>query len=202
MLTGAQPMAESFPDSLIHETIREHAEVVQQLASQQETILRVARKMLECLRSGGKILWCGNGGSAADSQHLAAEFVGRYTRERAGMASVALTTDTSILTALGNDYGFETIFSRQVEALCRPGDVVVGLSTSGNSPNVCRALEKARDIGAYTVSLTRIGECKMSNLADSCIAVHSTSTARIQECHILIGHLLSDYVEAEWAHKG
>ena len=164
-------MSESFPESLFQQTLREHAEVVQQLASQQPTILQVARKMLACLQSGGKVLWCGNGGSAADSQHLAAEFVGRYTRERSGFASIALTTDTSILTAIGNDYGYENVFSRQIEALCRPGDVVVGLSTSGNSANVCRALERARELGAYTVSLTRSGECKMRNLADTCICV-------------------------------
>ena len=191
-------MSETFPQSLFHQTLREHAEVVQQLASQQEVILHVARKMLACLRAGGKILWCGNGGSAADSQHMAAEFVGRFTRERSGFASLALTTDTSILTALGNDYGFETVFSRQVEALCRPEDVLVGLSTSGNSENVCRALERAREIGAYTVALTRAGECKMRELADTCVGVHSDSTARIQECHIIIGHLISDYVESEW----
>ncbi len=194
-------MPESFPESLFQQTIREHAHVVQQLASQQEVILHVARRMLACLQAGGKILWCGNGGSAADSQHLAAEFVGRYTRERTGFASIALTTDTSILTAIGNDYGYEKVFARQVEALCRPDDVVIGLSTSGNSTNVCLALERARQIGAFTVSLTRAGDCKMRNLADSCIAVDSTSTARIQECHILIGHLLSDYVESEWVRQ-
>jgi D-sedoheptulose 7-phosphate isomerase len=194
-------MSDGFPESLFQQTLREHAEVVQQLASQQPTILQVARKMLACLQSGGKVLWCGNGGSAADSQHLAAEFVGRYTRERSGFASIALTTDTSILTAIGNDYGYDKVFARQIEALCRPGDVVVGLSTSGNSVNVCLALERARELGAYTVSVTRAGECKMRNLADSCICVESDSTARIQECHILIGHLLSDYVESEWVRQ-
>jgi D-sedoheptulose 7-phosphate isomerase len=194
-------MSEGFPDSLFQQTLREHARVVEQLTTQQPIILEVARKMLACLQAGGKVLWFGNGGSAADSQHLAAEFVGRYTRERSGFASIALTTDSSILTAIGNDYGYENVFARQIEALCRPGDVVVGLSTSGNSANVCRALEKARELGAYTVSLTRAGDCKMRHLADSCIGVASTSTARIQECHILVGHLLSDYVESEWVRQ-
>jgi D-sedoheptulose 7-phosphate isomerase len=158
---------------------------------------RIAGQLTKAIRNGHKILWCGNGGSAADSQHLAAEIVGRFQRERSGWASIALTTDTSVLTAIGNDYGFEAIFARQVEALCRPGDVLVGLTTSGNSPNVCKAIQCARMLGAFTVGLTGEGGGRIATLADACLCVASRNTARIQECHILFGHMLCDWVERE-----
>ena len=145
--------------------------------------------------AGNKVLWCGNGGSAADSQHMAAELMVRFRRERRGLASIALTTDTSILTAIGNDYGYERVFARQVEALCVKGDVVVGISTSGNSKNVCRALETAQQLGAFTVALTGAGGGAIASIADITLRIASKETARIQEGHILCGHMLCDWVE-------
>ncbi len=191
-------MAERSQSSqLFLSTIREHQAIVAQLEQQQELFERIASRMTEAIRSGHKILWCGNGGSAADSQHLAAEIVGRFRRERRGWPSIALTTDTSILTAVGNDYGYEAIFARQVEALCEPGDVLVGLTTSGNSPNVCSALQCARARGAFTVGFTGEGGGRLAALADACLQVPSRETARVQECHILFGHMLCDWVELE-----
>jgi D-sedoheptulose 7-phosphate isomerase len=151
--------------------------------------------MVEVLVAGGKVLWCGNGGSAADAQHLAAEFVGRFQRERRGLASIALTTDSSVLTSIANDYGFNAIFRRQVEALGRPGDALVGISTSGNSANVCAALEEARALGLYTVALTGGSGGRMAEFADALLCVPSKVTARVQEAHIFCGHVLCDLVE-------
>lgn len=178
-------------------TIHAHLMAVEQLKDQQELFDEIADHMIRAIRDGKKILWCGNGGSAADSQHLAAEIVGRFRRERRAWPSIALTTDTSILTAVGNDYGYNTIFARQVEALCQPGDVLVGLSTSGNSPNVCIAIECARSLGAFTVGMTGESGGKLATVAHACFRVASSDTARIQECHILFGHMLCDRVELE-----
>jgi D-sedoheptulose 7-phosphate isomerase len=147
------------------------------------------------VRNGKKVLWCGNGGSAADSQHLAAELMGRFRRERRALPSIALTTDTSILTAIGNDYGYERVFQRQVEALCMSGDALVGISTSGNSKNVCAALETARSLGAFTVAMTGEGGGSMAQIAEATIRIASRDTARIQEGHILCGHMLCDWIE-------
>jgi D-sedoheptulose 7-phosphate isomerase len=176
--------------------IDEHIKVIEGIRPLMAELAIIARKMSACLATEGKILWMGNGGSAADSQHMAAEFVGRYTRERRGLPSIALTTDTSILTAVGNDYGYERVFARQIEALCRPDDVVVGISTSGNSPNVVQAVEVAKQIGATTVGFTGATGGQLKALVDHCLTVPATSTARIQEAHILMGHLLCDWVEA------
>ncbi|MFZ1084075.1 MAG: D-sedoheptulose 7-phosphate isomerase [Terracidiphilus sp.] len=181
--------------------IAEHLEVVRQLNEQQDLLAAIAQAMCATLRARGKILWCGNGGSAADSQHLAAELVGRFRRERCGLASMALTTDTSILTSVANDYGFETVFSRQVEALGAPGDLLVGISTSGNSSNVLAALETARSQGMVTVAFTGAGGGKMTGFSDYLFAVHSSDTARIQEAHILAGHMLCDWIELEWMNE-
>ncbi|MGA7884632.1 MAG: D-sedoheptulose 7-phosphate isomerase [Acidobacteriaceae bacterium] len=177
--------------------IAEHLAVIEGLRGQQPVLERIALEMAQALLRGNKVLWCGNGGSAADSQHLAAELVGRFRRERRALPSIALTTDTSILTAIGNDYGFEQVFRRQVEALCLEGDVLVGLSTSGNSRNVCLALEAARSLGALTVAFTGAGGGAMKQVADIALCVDSKDTARIQEAHILCGHLLCDWVEIE-----
>jgi D-sedoheptulose 7-phosphate isomerase len=177
--------------------IAEHVEVVRQLESQQPVLEAIARAMVSTLRAGGKILWCGNGGSAGDSQHLAAELVGRYRRERRGMASVALTTDSSALTSIANDYGYEAVFSRQVEALGVEGDLLVGISTSGNSQNVVAALAAARRQGMATVAFTGAGGGRMAKLADHLFAVASKETARIQEAHILAGHMLCDWIELD-----
>ncbi|KAA6185092.1 SIS domain-containing protein [Thiohalocapsa marina] len=180
---------------LIADTLAAHVRVIQRLDRLTPQIERFAERAWACLRDGGRVFWMGNGGSAADSQHLAAELVGRFERERPGLASIALTTDSSILTSVSNDYGFDSVFTRQVEALCRPGDLLVGLSTSGNSANVLRALERAGELGVYRVGLTggtggRLGAC-----CELCLVVPDASTARIQEAHILIGHILCDLLE-------
>jgi D-sedoheptulose 7-phosphate isomerase len=184
-------------DAAFRQAINDHLQVVQQLGRQQEILNLIAMRMTKAVLSGGKVLWCGNGGSAADCQHLAAELVGRFRRNRRGLASIALTTDSSILTAVGNDYGFIEIFRRQVEALCTPRDVVVGISTSGNSENVRGALEEAKKIGAFTGSFTGIDSGKIGLVSDAALRVVSNDTARIQEVHILAGHILCDWVEME-----
>ena len=180
----------------IEATIQEHLDVVGGIRPLASSISDIARCVNDCLTAGGKVLWMGNGGSAADSQHLAAELVGRYSRERRGLASIALTTDTSILTAVGNDYGYDRIFARQIDALCQPGDVVVGLSTSGKSPNVIEALKLANERNATTVGFTGGDGGAMRAIVDHCLIVPSKVTARIQEAHILMGHLVCDCVEA------
>ncbi|MBT9330424.1 D-sedoheptulose 7-phosphate isomerase [Acidipila sp. 4G-K13] len=177
------------------EAAAEHAAVIDALSSQHEVLEAIAEAMTRALLAGKKVLWCGNGGSAADSQHLAAELVGRFRRERRGMPSIALTTDTSILTAVANDYGYDHVFRRQVEALCVAGDVVVGISTSGNSRNVLAALEEARSLGAFTVAFTGAEGGAMAGLADAALCVPSKNTARVQEGHILCGHVLCDWIE-------
>jgi D-sedoheptulose 7-phosphate isomerase len=183
------------PSVVFQLAITEHIAVIKALYGQQAVLERIAGQMTRAILGGNKVLWCGNGGSAADSQHLAAELMGRFRRERCGLPSIALTTDTSILTAIGNDYGYERVFQRQVEALCIKGDVVVGISTSGNSRNVCAALEAARQIGAFTVALTGEGGGNMATIADVTLSISSRDTARIQEGHILCGHMLCDWVE-------
>jgi D-sedoheptulose 7-phosphate isomerase len=179
-----------------HQAIDDHLNVVQHLRQQQKVLESLALRMVEAIQIGGRVLWCGNGGSAADCQHLAAEFVGRFRRERRGLASIALTTDSSVLTAIGNDYGFHEIFRRQVQALCTPTDVVVGISTSGNSQNVCAALKEAREIGAFTACFTGIDGGEMAGIGDVVLKIASKDTARIQEAHILAGHILCDWVES------
>jgi D-sedoheptulose 7-phosphate isomerase len=148
------------------------------------------------IRGGGKILFFGNGGSAADAQHIAAELVVRYLADRPAIAAVALTTDTSVLTAAGNDLGFESLFARQIEALGRAGDVAVGISTSGRSPNVLRGLDAARAAGLATVGMTGGNSSVLRDHCDVVLAVPSTSTARIQEMHILLGHVLCAGIES------
>lgn len=163
-------------------------------ADHAELVDAAARTMAVALARGGKILFCGNGGSAADAQHLAAEFVNRFELERPPLPALALTTDSSALTAIGNDYGFDRIFAKQVQALAGPGDVVVGISTSGNSPNVLAALRAARDKGCVTVGLAgRNGA--IVPLCDYALLVPSDRTAHIQEVHATIGHLLCKLVD-------
>jgi len=174
-----------------------HQATFKKLNAMLPQISAVAECLRDCLKRGNKILLMGNGGSAADSQHIAAEIVGRYKRERRGLPAIALTTDTSILTSIGNDYGFEFIFSRQVEALCNSLDVVIGISTSGNSVNVVRGIETAKQIGATTVALTGGSGGKLAALCDYSLIMPSSDTPRIQEAHIFIGHSLCGLVEAE-----
>ncbi len=187
------------PDAAVifGKAIEEHLEVIGQVRQQQAVLQGIAQAMSAALRAGGKLLWCGNGGSAGDSQHLAAEMVGRFRRERQALASIALTTNSSILTAIGNDYGYDVVFSRQVEALGTPGDILVGISTSGNSRNVVLALEKARAMGLVTVAMTGASGGQMAAHADHLFAVASKDTARIQEAHILAGHMVCDWVELD-----
>jgi len=179
----------------IQQSLRAHAETIARLDALIPDIVRLSKLVQESLTRGGKILLMGNGGSAADSQHIAAELVGRFQKERRGLAAIALTTDTSILTSVGNDYGYDHVFSRQVEALCRPEDLLIGISTSGNSANVLRAIEAGREIGATTVALTGEGGGKLGALCDLTLAVPSQVTARVQEAHILIGHILCELID-------
>lgn len=160
-------------------------------------IEEVARLMIEALKAGRKILFFGNGGSAADSQHLAAELIGRYRKERASLPAIALNCDTSILTAVGNDYGFEKIFSRQIEGLAAKGDVAFGISTSGNSKNVIVGIEKAKEIGCQTIGLLGCDGGRIGEIVDLPIIVACKATPRIQECHITIGHILCSLIEQE-----
>ncbi len=184
-------------DTVFGKAIAEHLEVIRGVEAQQDVLEAIARLMADALHRGNQILWCGNGCSAGDSQHLAAEIVGRFRRERRGMPSIALTTDTSILTAVANDYGYEAVFSRQVEALGRKGDVLVGISTSGNSHNVIAAIEAAKVYGVTTVAFTGAGGGRMAGLADYLFAVDSRDTARVQEAHILAGHMICDWLELD-----
>ena len=177
------------------QAIAEHLAIVASLRGQQELLQRIAEEMTRAILSRHKVLWCGNGGSAADSQHLAAELMGRFRRERCGFASIALTTDTSILTAVANDYAFERVFQRQVEALSTKGDVLVGISTSGSSKNVCAALETARQVGAFTVAFTGESGGVVARIAHVTLRIPSKDTARIQEAHILCGHMICDWIE-------
>jgi D-sedoheptulose 7-phosphate isomerase len=161
----------------------------------QSVVTKVALQMVQSLRSGGKILFFGNGGSAADAQHLAAEFTGRYLKERAAWPALALNGNSSAVTAIGNDYGFDLVFARQLDALGKAGDVAVGISTSGNSPNVIRALETAKSKSIFTVAFTGASGGKMKDVADCTIRIPSEETPRIQECHVLTGHLVCEIAE-------
>ncbi|AJR09060.1 SIS domain-containing protein [Photobacterium gaetbulicola] len=163
------------------------------------TIAEVADLCLAAYQRGNKIILAGNGGSAADAQHIAAEFVSRFHFDRPGLPSLALTTDTSILTAVGNDYGFDKLFERQLQANGQPGDIFIGITTSGNSANVIKAMNHAREHGITAVGLAGQGG-EIQYCSDLCIAVPSTDTARIQESHILIGHMICGYVEKEFFH--
>lgn len=156
---------------------------------------RVVDACLGCLRDGGKILFAGNGGSAADSQHLAGEMVSRFNYDRPGLSAFALSTDTSVLTAIGNDYGYELLFARQIEAVGKVGDVFIGISTSGRSPNILKALATARSMGLITVGLTGRKGGDLPPLCDYCLYAPADETPRIQECHIAIGHTICAMIE-------
>ena len=180
--------------------IDEISSIVSDLEKLKEAAAEIEKIVWICtaaLKNGNKILFCGNGGSAAQAQHLAAELVGRYKMERRALAALSLTVDTSDITAIGNDYGYDDIFRRQLEGLGKAGDVLIGLSTSGNSANVIRAFELARNMGIRTVAFTGEGGGKMKALADICLAVPSNQTNHIQEMHITIGHIVCGLVEKE-----
>lgn len=189
--------------TMIAQEMADHQAVLEAtLQTLPNAIEEAATLMVEALKQGNKVLFFGNGGSAADAQHWAAELSGRYKIERGGLAGIALTTDTSALTAIGNDYGFEVIFSRQVEALGRAGDVLVGISTSGNSPNVLRAFEKGKSLGCKSIGFSGRDGGKMAALCDVNLIVPSNNTPRIQEMHALIGHILCQAVDDAYAPKG
>lgn len=166
------------------------------LQRQAGEIERIARALVRAFKAGRKVLLFGNGGSAADAQHIAAELEGRFARERRALPCLALTTNTSTLTAVGNDYGYERTFARQVEAYARRGDAVIGLSTSGNSPNVIEGVRAARRAGAVTIGFTNEHGGRLARLVDLCLKVPSRDTQRVQEGHIAVGHILCDLVES------
>ncbi len=181
--------------AIIEESIRVKADALEKNV---DCIERAATVIISSLKNGGKILLCGNGGSAADSQHIAAEFIGRFQRERKALPAIALTTDTSILTSLANDYSYDIVFARQVEAFGNKGDVLIGISTSGKSPNVMKAFEAAKKFGMTTLAFTGHDGGPMGKMADIAVIVPSKVTARIQESHITFFHALCEVVEDEF----
>ena len=183
------------PADHIRETCAVIAANFANLAALSEEIAGAGRLVVDCLGAGGKVLFCGNGGSAADSQHLAAELVGRFKLERRALPAVALTVDTSALTAITNDYGHDAVFVRQLLGLGRAGDVLVALSTSGNSANVVAAVQAARDHGITSIGLTGASGGRMAALCDVCLRVPSDDTAHVQEMHIAVGHMLCGLVD-------
>jgi len=164
-------------------------------------VAKVSELLVDALQQGNKLFFFGNGGSAADAQHIAAEFVGRFAFDRPALPALALNVNTSCITAIGNDYGFESVFSRQIEALGRSGDVAIGISTSGKSPNVIRAMSTATRMGLRTVGLTGSSGNALKDAVEYCICAPSSETPRIQECHILIGHIISELVEQTIFHE-
>jgi D-sedoheptulose 7-phosphate isomerase len=184
---------------LIQTRIASHLYAVTLLHEDEHLLDRVdamGKMLIECFQRRGKVLFCGNGGSAADAQHLAAELSGRFYKNRAPLFAEALHVNTSYLTAVGNDFGYDLVFARMLEAMAQPGDVLVALSTSGNSPNVLKAIEMARQKDMKTVGMSGMGAGKMANLVDLLINVPSEDTPRIQECHMLVGHIVCEIVEA------
>ena len=162
-----------------------------------ETIQAVADVIVKALRDGKRILWCGNGGSAADAQHLAAELSGRFYYDRPPLNSEAMHCNTSYMTAVANDYGYDLIYARMIDGACKPGDVLVGISTSGNSKNICNAFRKAKELGVITVAMTGATGGEMKAMADYLLNVPSDDTPRIQESHIMLGHIICEIVEAQ-----
>lgn len=196
---------ESIMEKFISNQVKKSYEVKQEIYNNKELmnlIKEVAVKATEVYKNNKKTLIAGNGGSAADAQHIAGEFVSKFYFDRPGLASIALTTDTSILTAIGNDYGYEKLFSRQLQANSVEGDMFIGISTSGNSANVVEALKECKEKGIITVGLTGASGGKMAELCDYCIKVPSPETPRVQESHILIGHIICAVVEEELFGKG
>lgn len=187
------------PTQRFMQHIERHLDAVASLQRKLEPVIATANLIVAALRRGNRILLCGNGGSAADAQHIAAELVGRFVIERPGLPAIALNTDTSILTAVGNDYGFAQVFARQVEALAQPGDVLVGISTSGNSENVIAAVSAATRRGCRTIGLLGRDGGKLAALVEQAIVVGADQTAHIQECHIMIGHMWCAHVDASFA---
>ncbi len=182
---------------LVGQRLENHFKVVQDMRKIMPEVASAGLRVRTALEKGRKILICGNGGSAADSQHMAAEFVGRFVKERQSLPALALTVDTSLLTAVGNDYGFDCVFSRQVEGLGQEGDVLIAISTSGNSANVVKAVKTAKEKGIYVIALTGENGGILAKKSDLCLAVPSQVTARIQEMHIMIIHMICEIAEAD-----
>jgi len=183
--------------SLFLRNLEEHLQLMQALHALDLDIQKAGQRLARVLSAGGKIMFCGNGGSAADCQHLASELTGRFIKERRPLAGLALTTDSSALTCIGNDYSFDDVFMRQVQGLGRAGDALIGISTSGNSGNVLRAVEAAQAMGIYTLGLLGRDGGKLRSLCDESVVVPHAVTARIQEAHLLIGHTLCGLIESE-----
>jgi D-sedoheptulose 7-phosphate isomerase len=185
---------------IVSQQLTESAAIKRNLADKNAgQIVEIFRRIMHCYRQGGKLLLCGNGGSAADAQHLAAELVGRFGKGKPPLAAIALTTDTSVLTCLSNDYSFDEVFAKQVEAHGQKGDILVGISTSGRSENVLRAMRRARELGLFTVALMGSREGPLAEHSDVHIKVPSENSQRIQEAHITIGHIVLDLLERELA---
>ena len=182
----------------VADQIEQLSNQLMQLKSQSDIVVKIANMCIDAIREGHKIIWCGNGGSAAQSQHLAAELVGRYKINRPAMNSISLTVDTSNLTAIGNDYGYDVVFSRQLQGVGQKGDVLIGLSTSGNSKNVVSAFEMAKEQGIKTVALVGAKGGVMRDMADVALCVPADTSAHIQEMHITVGHLICDLIEQEF----
>ena len=182
---------------LAGQRLENHFKVIQDMKKIMPEVASAGLRVRTALEKGRKILICGNGGSAADSQHMAAEFVGRFVKERQSLPALALTVDTSLLTAVGNDYGFDCVFSRQVEGLGQEGDVLIAISTSGNSANVVKAVKTAKEKGIYVIALTGENGGILAKESDLCLAVPSQVTARIQEMHIMIIHMICEIAEAD-----
>lgn len=184
--------------SLLKESIEIKEKIIQE---QSKIIAQMAKEIIKCYQQGKKVVFFGNGGSAADAQHLATELISRFQKERRSLPAIAFTTDTSTLTAIGNDYGFEKVFARQVEGLVEKGDLVIGISTSGNSVNVIEGIKEAKKKGASTIGFLGATGGKLKNLVDLALCIPSAITARIQEAHITVGHILCQLVEEELFQK-
>lgn len=185
-------------DQVVQRNFTEHIHSIELVRDNlSESIVNVSKLLAQSLSSGSTIFWCGNGGSASDSQHLAAELVGRFKKNRRALRSIALNSDTAVITCVANDYSYQDIFSRQIEALARPMDVLIGISTSGQSENVLNAFEAAKRMGLLTVGLLGKGGGRAGELVDHALIVPSDTTARVQESHILIGHILCELIELE-----
>ena len=180
---------------LVRKTLEEHISVARAMQALEPRIAEAGQICANALQSGKRIYLCGNGGSAADAQHIAAELIGRFVGERRSLPAIALTTDTSALTAIGNDYGYDQVFSRQVEGLAEEGDILIAISTSGNSSNILKAVEVARQQGSHVIGLSGKSGGELRRAADLSLVVPSDVTARIQEMHIVIGHLLCALIE-------
>lgn len=195
LFESGQKVSDEF-DGILRQSLLQHETVFSDILNLRKEILRAGELIAATIAGGGKILVCGNGGSAADAQHFAAELVGRFQKERKAWPAIALTTDTSILTAVANDYGFDRIFARQVEAFARPSDLLLAISTSGRSENVLKAVECARSLGACTIGLLGADGGHISKMVDLPVVVPSGITARVQEAHIFILHAWSEMIEA------